>query len=324
MNRLDHLPEIARRELGGLNADARLLGKIRLAAAKNAAPRRAWLRPALTAGLALALCLCVGLLAVPALMRVGAPAGQDAGAILDTHAAGQAIAPVTGAQLRALDIPAGVISVGGSAADAGSYRNLFAPERDGNFPLILADGAAYRMLISPTNMNAKLLGEALGTVTEYTLEPALSTGGVVSNMVSAGETVYAVTGMRGALAAAYVRGSLRVFQRVSFAGTALLGRETLADTLASADHITAMEMTGAGVVDSAQTARDLMQTLLDNAEYESASVGSDNTRSLLIGLDNGLLMQLMVGDGTLSACGTWSCPEFLDAYAKAMESETIH
>ncbi|NLI21045.1 MAG: hypothetical protein GX418_05795 [Clostridiales bacterium] len=321
MNRLDNLPEIARRELGGLNADARLLAKIRLAAAGPAAPRRARLRPVLTAGLAFALCLCVGLWAVPALMRDGAPAGQGAGAILDTHAAGQAITPVTGAQLRALDVPSGVISVGGSAADAGSYRNLFAPERDGNFPLILADGAAYRMLISPTNMNAKLLGETLGTVTEYTLEPALSSGGVVSNIVSAGETVYAVKGMRGALAAAYVKGSLRVFQRVSFAGTALLGRETLADTLASADHITAMELTGAGVVDSVQAAQGLMQTLFDNAEYESASVGSGSTRSLLIGLDNGLLMQLMVGEDTLSACGTWSCPGFLEAYAQAMEGE---
>ena len=124
--------------------------------------------------------------------------------------------------------------------------------------------------------------------------------------------------MQGALAAAYVKGSLRVFQRVSFAGTAILGSETLMDTLADAPRITALELTGAGVIDDPATAQSLMQTLLDNAVYESASVGSGDTKSLLIALDNGLLMQLMVGDDAVSACGTWSCPEFFEAYDAAI------
>lgn len=321
MNRLENLPEIAERRLGGLTADARLLGKIRLAAAEQPARRRVGWRPVLASCMALALCLCIGLWAWPAVFPAVPDNMKASSTLLGSRAAGDEIQPVTGDMIRALDVPAGSISVGGSAADAGSYRNLFAPEKNGNFPLVMVDSATYRMLISPTNMNDRLLGESLGAVTEYTLEPALSNGGIVSNIVSAGDAVYAVKGMKGALAAAYVKGSLRVFQRVSFAGTAILGSETLTDTLASAEHITAMELTGAGVIDSPATAQSLMKTLLDNAEYESASVGSGDTKSLLIGLDNGLLMQLMVGDDSLSACGTWSCPEFFEAYSIAVEAE---
>ena len=57
------------------------------------------------------------------------------------------------------------------------------------------------------------------------------TSGMVSNVVARGETVYAISGMSGALVAAQVDGSTRVFQRVSYAGTAIIGSETLADTL---------------------------------------------------------------------------------------------
>ena len=171
-------------------------------------------------------------------------------------------------------------------------------------------------------MSDSLLGESLGEVTEYTLEPALSTGGgIVSNIVSAGETVYAIQGMQGAMAAAYVKGNLRVFQRVGYASTAILGDETLEDTLAAASHITAMELTGAGVIDDPAVAQTLMQTLLTDAVYESASASTGDTRSLLIALDNGLLMQLMVGQDTVSACGTWSCPEFFEAYDQAIDAE---
>jgi len=174
------------------------------------------------------------------------------------------------------------------------------------------------LLISPTDMDTALLGESLGEVTEYTLEPALSNGGIVSNVVFAGDTVYAVQGMKGAMAAAYVNGGLRVFQRVSYAGSALLDSESLAATLVGNHTATAMELTDSGIVDDPAKAQSLMQTLLDNAEYDSAASGTDDTRSLLISLDNGLLIQLMVGQDSLSACGTWNCPEFFDAYADAV------
>jgi hypothetical protein len=319
VTRLDHLPDIAARGLGGLNADARLLGQIRLAAAGSAAKRRVRWQPVLLYCAAVAVFVAAALWGAPLLRLRNLPGTQPSIEVLGSSAAGGD--PQAGDEYWAVAQggAAGNVQAGGGAADAGSFRNLFAPERGGNFPLLMVDGAAYRMLISPTNMKNSLLGVSLGEVSEYTLEPALSTGGgIVSNIVNAGETVYAVKGMQGAMAAGYVKGGLRVFQRVSFAGTALLGSETLADTLTGASAVTAMELTGVGIVDDATTARALMQTLLDNATYGSASVGGGETRSLLIALANGLLMQLMVGDDTVSACGTWSCPEFFEAYALAV------
>jgi hypothetical protein len=314
MNRLEHLPEIAGRELGGLNADERLHAKILNAATEpTRAPRIRW-RPVLASCVAIVLCLSLGLWGVPHLL----PASVTGVPVMSSRTAGGDAAALSGGSLRAMDVPAGSVSVGGTTQAGSMYRNLFAQERNGNYPLIIADGAIYRMLISPTDMDTSLLGESLGEVTEYTLEPALSNGGIVSNVVFAGDTVYAVQGMKGAMAAAYVNGGLRVFQRVSFAGSAVLDSETLADTLIGSHTATAMELTDSGIVDDPATAQSLMQTLLDNAEYDSAASGTDGTRSLLISLDNGLLIQLMVGQDTLSACGTWSCPEFFDAYATAV------
>lgn len=322
MSNLHQLPEITRRGLGGLTADARLMQKIRLAAAAPARRQRPRWQPVLAGCVALALCVCVGFWVSPLFIGANTASSRLSSEVMGSRAAGGDNDTSFGALVNALDISASSVTVTGSEAEGGSYRNLFAPERNGNFPLVLVNGAAYRMLISPTNMDKNLLGDSLGVVSEYTLEPALSTGeGLISNIVSADETVYAVTGMRGAMAAAYVKGNLRAFQRVSFAGTAILGDETLTDTLAASTHITAMELTGAGIVYDPAQAQSLMQVLLDNAVYESASVGGGDTRSLLIGLDNGLLMQLMVGDDTLSACGTWSCPEFFEAYATAVDAE---
>ncbi len=311
MNRLERLPEIAERNLGGLNADQRLYNKIRLAAEKREGAFRARFRPTLAACLSVALCLTVGLWA--AWPMLDPAAGRNA--LLSSGTAGGPMN--TGVRLQALDVPSGSVSVGGVSENTATYRNLYAAERNGNFPLVMVGNAVYRMLISPTNMDPALLGASLGDVTEYTLEPGLSAGGIVSNTVSAGDTVYAVSGMEGAAAAAYVNGSLRLFQRVSFAGTAVLGGETLEDTLASAPHVSALEMTGAGIIDDPATAQSLVQTLLENATYENASSGTDDTRSLQLALDNGLILQMMVGDDAVSACGTWSCPEFFEAYAAA-------
>ena len=324
MNRLENLPEIAAHQLGGLNADARMLTKIRQTAAGRPARRQPIWKPALAGALALALVLSVSLWGMPALLNQSNP-DKATLALKNSRAAGgaetqtateqpgdaQLVATVTGA-------PDTGVSVGDATEATSPYRNLFAPERSGNFPVILIDGAAYRMLISPTEMKTALMGDSLGEVTEYTLEPALSTGGIVSNIVSAGEKIYAVRDMQGAMVAAYVRGSLRVFQRISYAGTAVLGDETLRDTLTAPGSVTAMELTGVGVITNPETCRQLLQTLMDNAEYDNASFAADDKRSLLIGLDNGLLMQLMVGDDTVSACGTWSCPEFFEAYSQAV------
>ncbi len=318
MKKLECLPEITQHSLGGLTADSRMLANIRIAAAQPVSARRFYLRPALITCLAVTLCLGLGLWGMPHLL----PASVTGNPLMSSQTAGGNADSNSVGSLQQMDVSSGSISINGSSQDSGTYRNLFASSRNGSDPLVMVGGAVYRLLISPTNMDSSLLGESLGEVTEYTMEPALSTGGVVSNVVFAGETIYAVKGMNGAMAAASVSGSLRVFQRVSFSGAAALGGETLGDTLTASQNVTAMELTGLGIVDDPATAQTLLKTLLDNAQYESASAGSDDTRSLLIRLDNGLLMQLMVGDDTVSACGTWSCPEFFDAYAAAMANKS--
>ena len=317
MTGLEHLPQIAEKSLGGLKADARLLAQIKLAAVREPKRRVRW-QPMMAGVAALALCVFLGVWVLPTALNPWLKDRQPSNEVLSSGKAGGVVGEGVSLWVRAME--ASGVSVSGAADTTATYRNLFAPERSGNFPLVLASGAAYRMLISPTNMKDSLLGKAIGEVSEYTLEPALSSGdGVVSNIVSAGETLYAVKGLEGTLIAAYVKGGLRVFQRVSYAGASLLGSETLADTLAGAERVTAMELTDGGIIDDVATAQQLMQVLLDNAVYESASVGSGDTRSLLIALDNGLLMQLMVGDDTVSACGTWSCPEFFEAYEAAVK-----
>ena len=77
-----------------------------------------------------------------------------------------------------------------------------------------------------------------------------------------------------------------------------------------------MTLEGVGTVEDAD-AQALMQTLLDNASYQST--GMSGSGSLHIGLTNGLTLQLLVGDDTVSACGTWSCPEFFEAFAAAVQ-----
>ena len=76
-----------------------------------------------------------------------------------------------------------------------------------------------------------------------------------------------------------------------------------------------MELDGVGMVDSVEDAQSLMQTLLDTSDYQSTSMSGSG--SLKIGLSNGLTLQLLVGDDAVSACGTWSCPDFFEAFHEA-------
>ena len=157
----------------------------------------------------------------------------------------------------------------------------------------------------------------VSAVEEYTTEPSLSrTDVVISNCVWAGEDVYGISGMEKSLVCAKVDGSLRLFQRVSFNGYATIGKESLADTLQFQGHIASLTLSGIGTVSGA-TASSLFETLLHQASYESS--GSLNTEdTLLITLDNGLCAQMLLKDDRLSACGVWSCPEFVEAFRNAV------
>ncbi len=135
----------------------------------------------------------------------------------------------------------------------------------------------------------------------------------MSNIAGPGAPVYAISGMKGAMVAAKVDGSLRVFQRISYVGTATIGEETLGDTLCNPSDVEWMSLNGSTVSGSA--AQDLMRTLLSDADFHSTGISGSG--SLQIGLRNGLTLQMLVGDDTLSACGTWTCPGFFQAFAEA-------
>ena len=185
--------------------------------------------------------------------------------------------------------------------------------------MISVSGRYYRMLNKPASADSALLGKALGQVDEYSEEPALAAaGGIMSNVAAEGTQVHAVSGMEGTLVAADVEGSLRVFQRVSFNGKALKGQEKLEDTLKLKGHIRSMTLSGTGTVSDAGACEQLFGTLLAAASYEGS--GSLTGRQTLhIELDNGLTVQLMIRDDKLAACGVWSCPEFMEAFAAAVQ-----
>lgn len=314
MKRLEDLPQIASRQLGGLDATPTILAKAKLQAAELRAPKKrfAVLKPTLAVCAALVLCVGAALWST----NGGVPGNvlpAPTENVLDSHAAGNVTAP-TDAPRHSADVPTGSITM--SAKGQGGGTTLFATGQGSSFPLITMNGATYRMLTSPSGISSSLLGADMGVVSEFNIEPALGSGGVVSNTVAMGESVRAIAGMGGALVAAQVDGSLRVFQRVSYAGTAVIGSETLRDTLCDPADVEWMELTGVGRISDVETAQSLMQTLLDYADYKSTSMSGST--SLQIGLSNGLTLQLLVGDDAVSACGTWSCPDFFEAYYAAV------
>ena len=314
MKRLENLSEIASRQLGGLEATPTLLAKIKLEAADRKQPRtmRAVLRPALA--VCAALVLCVG--AVLSLSPDGAPGINPIPTqnMLDTRSAGSQTQPT--AEPRALSaMPKGSISM--SAGRNSNASTLFAQSDSNAFPLVTLDGATYRMLETPESISPDLLGAEAGVVTEFNIEPALGTSGVISNAVSCGESVYAIGSRKGALVAANVNGALRAFQRVSYAGTAIIGTETLKDTLCEASDAAWIELEGKGRVEDPAAVYSLMNTLFDLAAYEGTAFS--NGSSLQIGLKNGLTLQLMAGEDTISACGIWSCPDFFEELAAAIK-----
>lgn len=311
MKALKQLPEIADRQLGGLEADARLLARIKINAADSGKRRyHTASRWQMAAALCCALVLCVG----GVLWASGGNAPlltNDPGKLIDSHAAGTA--EVTQAPSTLGDLPQHSITM--SSANRKEGETLFATGKGNSFPLILVNGAAYQMLTYPDGISSSLLGDELGLVNEFNLEPALGSGDIVSNAAGPGEPVFAVSGMEGAMVAARVEGSLRVFQRISYSGTATIGRETLGDTLCKPEQVEWMSLGGKTVQDKA--ARELMQVLLDDADFYST--GSSGKKSLQIGLTNGLVLQLLVGDDSISACGCWSCPGFFEAFNEAVQ-----
>ena len=306
--RLKQLPEMVDRSFASLAADEALKRRIERAVSHPEPARRPVYRT-LVPALSLALVLAVGAAAgIPALMQARQP-----DKIITSQAAGGL--PEQGGHE---DGDFGKSRVTVSATEVPGYRSLWEGS-NGSFPLVGVNGSYYRLMSSPDSVGKSLLGESLGTVSEFTTEPSLSgTDVILSNTAALGTEIFAVDGMGGTLVAAEVGGVTRLFQRVSFNGSALQGSETLADTLQLAGHIASMELSDVGVITDASACETLFATLLDNASYDSS--GSITARqSLIITLDNGVTVQLAVRNDKLAACGTWSCPEFFEAFEEAME-----
>lgn len=308
MKRLEQLPEIAEKTLGGLTAGQNLKLRIEKAAANPVPQRRytpAWVPALCCCALALALALGIGL---PALNR------QTNGQLIVSQPAG---APTAGTERSLLDLDNNVTIRQSSTAPG--YRSIWATADGGSFPLVGIEGKYYRLLTSPAAVSSSLFGESLGVVAEFTTEPSLSgTDVILSNTVAQNSTVYAISGMGGTLVAAQVDGEYRLFQRVSFNGSALRGSECLADTLQIGGHIASMALSDVGTITDAAACEALFSTLTSTASYESSGSLSAK-QSLLITLDNGLTLQLSVKNDKLSACGTWSCPEFFEAFADTVQ-----
>ncbi|MBQ8654538.1 MAG: hypothetical protein IJ507_06325 [Clostridia bacterium] len=304
--RLQSLNTTADQALSGLEADRRLLLRIEKAAKEQTAPRpvrrMSW-APVLACAMMLMLCLPVGLRA----MRK--PQEQ----LITAQSAGST--PVTNE--LALNLPGDSLSIGRSGGTP-DYRSIWA-DGSGTYPLVGVNGRYYRMLTTPSSLSSAVLGESLGTVSEFTTEPSLSDSDVIlSNAASFGTEIFAVRGMKNTLVAAEVNGSMRLFQRVSFNGNALRGSESFEDTMQISGRIRAMEMSGVGTITDASLCNELFSLIVDCASYESSGSVSGK-RSLLIELDNGLVVQMSVKDDNLSACGTWNCPEFIEAFEAAVQ-----
>ena len=322
MKRFEELNDLAQEALGGLNAGQDL--KLRILKAARAQKRpaaRGLLRPMPMMAMAAVL---VVLVAAGSLLASGAKApgtslsgGND---VFDSLPAGQTtVMPVTFRARALLDVPPGSISLT-SGSNTPEYRSIWERGGGGNFPLIGVNGKYYRLMRNPSSIPQNLVGGSIGQVSEYTDEPALADPNqIVSNAVNQGETVYTVDGMGEALIAASVNGEMRVFQRVSFANNAILGSESLSDTLGISGKVIGMELTDVGTVSNESTAAELAGILLSSASFTDTAGSQNGNRSLLIQLSNGLFVQMFVKNDTLSACGSWSCPEFFEAFQAAVQ-----
>lgn len=303
MKKYRELPQIIDEGLGGLKADQALWHRI---LSGKQAPRAVF-RPAWQRAVALA----AAFVFVLGLGAVAVKLSQKESPRIITTMAGDGAGTI---RQRASDIPRGSIQLS-PAGEKPGYIGVWVPGKGANFPLVRVNDRYYRLLSNPTSIGEGLLGAHLSKVDSQTDEPALDTGsGTISNVLETGTDVYAIRGMDGSAVAAEVNGKLRVFQRVSFSGQALVGGESLADTLRG--NVIGLQLSGVGTVDDQAKAASLMQTLLSGASFHGAASRATD-QGLLIQYDNGIVLQLSVKGNTLMGCGSWEAQSFLDAFREA-------
>ena len=300
---LERLAPTADEMLSGLHADETM--KRRILSAAREEKKRSVSMPHLVPA------LCCAALAV-ACIGMFAPR-------LSQTAVSAAASPAPDEQAASMTRMADVSGTARVRAAGGSSDSLFA-STSGDIPLVAVNGAVYRMLSTPTNVESSLLGDAVGTVSTTTDEPSLAddsamTGGL-SNVAEAGQTIYAVSGVDvNTAVACEVGGNMRLFQRVSYAGKGP-GGEGLEDTFSVRGQVAELTLSGVGTL-IGDAANDAAAVLLDHATLKSAD-SSARKQTLTVTLTNGLKLQLGVSGDTVSACGKWSCPEFFEAFESGL------
>jgi len=312
---LDQLRPIADEMLGGLHADEAMRLRIKHAADEGRVQRKKpvpRLVPAVCCA-ALALC-CVGVWAkTRPVTDVPGMIAEPMTVSIDTIAAGEGAA-FDGATLMA-DL--GDNATLRMAAPGGD--SLFA-EGSGDAPLVTVGGAVYQMLKTPRDIGSSLLGSEVGSVALFAEQPSLASqkemSAGLSSVAQQGTAIYSLKGLSKTTAvAAEVDGSMRVFQRVSYAGKGPAG-DSLEDTFSVRGKVKEAELSGVGTL-RGDKANEVIAVLLDQAVLKSADMAT-RRQTLTVTLESGLKLQLGVSGDTVCGCGGWSCPEFFEAFEAAL------
>ncbi|MEG0767090.1 MAG: hypothetical protein RR482_05180 [Clostridia bacterium] len=317
---LETLPQTAGEMLGGLHVTSALRHRILVGAARKR-PRQQAVRqaarrfsPAMGMAMVLVVMLCVGALY----------ANRETGISAPGLVVGNSSTPGTSGALggqAAGDMISGSLKLGDNSVP--QYRSLFTVTDNGAQALIAINGRYYQMLSSPFALEEKLKGSQFGDIQQRITEFS-TTGqvGVFSNVANAGDPIYSVDGFSTrTMVAAPVNGHIRLFQRVAYAGNALLGNENFAETLSIQGEVAVLELSGIGIISDPVKANGLMEMLLEEAVWNGDAVPTGD-QMLTIYLKNNLSLQLNVSEDVVSACGAWACPDFFDAFkAELKEAE---
>ena len=306
MIRGDQFKQVADEALGGLKAGPAILNRAKMQVAAGGQKKPALsLRRGMALAMSLVLLVSLGALVIPQLNQPAIP-------VVDTLQSGNGQEELF---RTTADLPRGSLVL--SSEEKPAYKGIWERGAGANFPLLRVDGRFYRMLTHPQDVSA-LTGASLGQVAVFTDEPDLDTGSaLLSNVAAMNAGVYSVSGMPAAAAvAAEVNGRLRLFQRVAYAGNALMGSESLKDLIPRG--AAALQLSDVGTVsDPAQVSR-LMDILLSQSSYQGSSSRSGK-QALLIQYDNGVVLQLAVSGDSLMGSGTWANPAFFTAFAEAVQ-----
>ena len=308
---LEHLAPTADEMLSGLHADETMKRRILYAAREEkTAARKTPVRRFAPA-------LCCAALAIACVGAVG---------LRLSNAQKQPLEPVAISSIAAgdnvMENSVRVADVGSSArikSVSPSENSLFATA-EGDIPLVAVNGGVYRMLTTPKNIDASLLGDSVGSVATYSDTPSLADDDAfsagLSNVSDEGSAIYTVSGLdTNTAVAAEVSGSMRLFQRVSYAGRGP-GGQGLEDTFSVRGQVSELTLSDVGTL-TGDAANNAISVLLDHAVLKSADTSS-HRQTLTATLNNGLKLQLGVSGDTVSGCGNWSCPEFFEAFKSAL------